>query len=77
MATTLLEKLEEKIDNSIEIIELLRLQIEEAEDKIVKLEEKNQLLKNKQTEWEQNLSQMLQKLEIANPSKTNRAAELA
>ena len=78
MATTLLEKLEEKIDVSIETIELLRLQLEEAEEKIIKLEEKNQLLKNRQTEWEQNLAQMLQKLEIANPSKvTNRLTESA
>ena len=68
MATTILEKLEEKIDISIEAIELLRLQLEEAEDKIASLEEKNFMLKNRQTEWEQNLSQMLQKLEIANPS---------
>ena len=78
MATTLLEKLEEKIDVSIETIELLRLQLEEAEEKIIKLEEKNHLLKNRQTEWEQNLAQMLQKLEIANPSKvTNRLTESA
>jgi cell division protein ZapB len=78
MATTLLEKLEEKIDISIETIELLRLQVEEAEEKIIKLEEKNHLLKNRQTEWEQNLAQMLQKLEIANPSKvTNRLTESA
>ena len=78
MATTLLEKLEEKIDVSIETIELLRLQVEEAEEKIIKLEEKNHLLKNRQTEWEQNLAQMLQKLEMANPSKvTNRLTESA
>jgi cell division protein ZapB len=77
MATTILEKLEEKIDISIETIELLRLQLEEAEEKIANLEEKNFILKNRQTEWEQNLSQMLQKLEIANPSTVVTKAPIA
>ena len=37
MTNPLLQKLEEKIDNAIETIELLRLQLEEQEEKLIKL----------------------------------------
>ena len=63
MPSELLQKLEEKIDNAVETIELQRLQIEELEDKQTKLQNENNALKNKHSSWEQNLSTMLEKLE--------------
>lgn len=69
MSSELLFKLEEKIDHAIENIELLRLQVEELEDRNQSLIDENAALKNKQTTWEQNLSLMLQKLDSVNNKK--------
>lgn len=66
MSSELLFKLEEKIDNAVETVELLRLQVEELEDRNQSLIDENAALKNKQTTWEQNLSLMLQKLDSVN-----------
>ncbi len=67
MSSELLQKLEDKIDNALETIELLRLQNEELEDKYAKLLEENSSLQNKHTAWEQNLSNMLEKLDAIEP----------
>lgn len=60
--SNLLEELDRRVDNTIETIELLRLQIDELEEKYNKLTGENDALKGKQSSWEQNLSVMLQKL---------------
>lgn len=62
MSNELLQKLEYKIENAIESIELLKLQIEELEEKNSKLVSENLSLKNKQASWEKNLTSMLDKL---------------
>lgn len=67
MSSELLQKLEGKIDNAIETIELLRLQAEELEEKHSKLLNENSSLRNKQAAWEQNLSNMLEKLDAIEP----------
>lgn len=67
MSNELLQRLEEKIDNVLETVELLRLQNEELEEKYAKLIEDNTSLKNKHTAWEQNLTNMLEKLDAVEP----------
>ncbi len=67
MSNELLQKLEDKIDNVLETIELLRMQHEELEDKYEKLLNENTLIKNKQATWEQNLTNMLEKLDAVEP----------
>lgn len=67
MSSELLQKLEEKIDNAVETIELLRLQAEELEEKNSRLNNENTALKNKQAAWEQNLATMLEKLDAIEP----------
>ncbi len=70
MSTELLQKLEDKIDNAIETIELLRLQSDELEEKYSKLLNENTMLRNKQATWEQNLANMLEKLDAIEPKTT-------
>lgn len=67
MAGELLQKLEDKIDNVLETIELLRLQNDELEEKYSKLLNENNLLKNKHSAWEENLTTMLEKLDAIEP----------
>lgn len=67
MSSELLQKLEDKIDNAVETIELLRLQNEELEEKNSRLNNENTALKNKQAAWEQNLANMLEKLDAIEP----------
>ena len=62
MSNQLLEQLEAKIDETVETIEILRLQIEELEEKNTKLQDENQVLKDKHLAWEQTLNSMLSKL---------------
>ena len=63
MSNHLLEKLEEKIDNVIETIEMLRMEIEDLELKNKTLIEENTGLKGRQSQWEQGLSKLLNKLD--------------
>lgn len=62
MSNELLQKLESKIQNAVETIELLKMQIEELEEKNVKIMNENASLRNKQASWEKNLNVMLDKL---------------
>ncbi len=71
MSSQLLQQLEDKIDSAIEIIELLHIQIEELEEKNRALHADNAALKNRQTQWEQNLASLLRKLEGADLSPIN------
>lgn len=63
MSSDILQKLETKIDNAIETIELLRLQIEELESKNEKLILENSSIKERQAAWGENLNIMLNKLD--------------
>lgn len=62
MSSQLLEQLEAKVDETVEIIEIMRLQIEELEEKNVKLQDDNNVLKDKHEAWEKTLYSMLNKL---------------
>lgn len=70
MSIQLLEKLEEKIDHAIEVIEFQRLQIEELEEKNTILQADNTALKGRQTHFEQGLGTLLRKLEGAHLNNT-------
>jgi len=61
------------IDNTVETIELLRLQNDELEEKYNRLLEENNSLKDKQTTWEQNLTTMLEKLDAIEAKDTTYA----
>jgi|GEM_PF-1122773 len=75
MSNELLQRLENSVENAIETIEMLRLQIEDLEDKRARLIEENQTLKAKQSSWEHNLSTMLEKLEnVDNQNFTSKEA---
>ncbi len=81
MSNELLAKLEDKINNALETIELLNLQNEELEEKYSKLLNENTALKNKHAAWEQNLTNMLEKLDAIEPKaptfKANTSAAVA
>lgn len=67
MSSELLQRLEDKIDNALETIELLRLQNEELEEKYSRLLNENNMLKSEQAAWGQNLTTMLEKLGASEP----------
>ena len=73
MAHEILQRLEDRIDNAIETIELLRLQLEDAENKRERLIAENQILHNKNATWEQNLVTMLEKLDAIEILETSQA----
>lgn len=75
MSNELLQKLEDKIDNALETIELLRLQNDELEEKYARLLNDNNALKNKHATWEQNLTNMLEKLDAIEPKTTTQRIE--
>ncbi len=56
MSHELLSKLESKVQHAVELIELLRLQIEE-------LEEENADLKAEQAEWREELAALLRRFD--------------
>jgi cell division protein ZapB len=62
MSSQLLEQLEVKVDETVETIEILRLQIEELEEKNTSLQDENNVLKDKHDSWEKTLHSMLEKL---------------
>ena len=65
MSNHLFQQFEAKVDQALETIESLRIQVEEWEQRYADLEANNQILKNRQTQWENNLSILLRKLEGA------------
>ena len=56
MANNLLKKLEEKINEAIETIELSRMEVTD-------LKEQNEELENRYTDWETRLSNLIEKFE--------------
>lgn len=65
MSESIFQQLEAKVDCALEAIELLRLEIEEQEDKNQVLQAENAALRQKQSEWEHHLGDLLRKLEGA------------
>lgn len=75
MSNPLLAQLENKIDDVIETIEIMRLQIEELEEKNAILESENTTFKSRQLEWEQSLTTLLNKLDDVNPTSESEIIE--
>lgn len=63
MIQDLLFQFEQKVDNAIELIELLRLQIEE-------LEEENTALRGEQEKWRDDLVNLINRFDQIDPSAT-------
>lgn len=63
MVSISLQKLETKINEVIETVELLSLQVEESEQENTHLKRDNAELKQQQNEWEQTVVGLLGKLE--------------
>ena len=63
MVSISLQKLETKINEVIETVELLNLQVEESEQANTRLQRENADLKQQQNEWEQTVIGLLGKLE--------------
>lgn len=72
MSNQLLQKLEDKVNHALEVIELLRMQVEELEAVNANLKTENADLKSRQLLWEQSLSALLRKLSHVD----NRAASM-
>lgn len=75
MSHDLLVKLEVKIDDLLDTLEILRLQVSDLEEKNLKLQADNAALKTRQSEWEQSLTTLLSKLDDINPN-TDQAEEI-
>lgn len=63
MSSRLLEQLEKKIDDTLETMQMLRLQLEELEQKNSTLEEENRHLSTRHSQWEDGLHTLLNKLD--------------
>ena len=72
-----LQKLEAKINEVIETVELLHLQVEESEQANTRLQRDNTELKQQQNEWEQTVIGLLSKLEKLQTSHTATKQETA
>jgi FtsZ-binding cell division protein ZapB len=70
MVSISLEKLEVKINEVIETVELLHLQVEESEQANTRLQRDNAELKQQQNEWEQTVIGLLGKLEKLQTNQT-------
>ena len=68
MANDLLKKLEEKINEAIETIELSRMEVTD-------LKEQNEVLENRYTDWETRLSTLIEKFEQLEESEDTEVEE--
>ena len=59
----LLEKLDVKVEGTLETIELMKIQIEDLEEKIRELTAINLELQNEKIAWEQGIGDILQKID--------------
>lgn len=62
MSGELLQQLATKIDETIETIEIMKMRIEELEELNLQLQKNNNLLREKQSTWEESLKSMLSKV---------------
>lgn len=76
MSNHLLIQLEVKIDDMIETLEILRLQVSDLEAKNDTLQTENAALKTRQSQWEQSLTTLLNKLEDVNPETTEKVEQI-
>lgn len=72
MSINLFQQLEDKISNTLSMLEHLKIQLEEAHEKNHALQNEITILKNRQTQWEQSLSHMLRKLDFVDSPKTEK-----
>lgn len=63
MTSDLLLQLEQKVSHAVEVIELLRLQVEE-------LEKENTVLKAEHEKWRRDLSALIKRLDIVDTQTT-------
>ncbi len=63
MTSDLLLKLEQKVSHAVEVIELLRLQVEE-------LEKENTVLKAEHEKWRRDLSSLLKRFDLIDAPST-------
>lgn len=73
MTIDLLQQLEQKVAHAVEVIELLRMQIEELEEESITLKEENVTLKAEQEKWRNDLVGLIKRfdqIEGASPSET-------
>ncbi|RKF13126.1 cell division protein ZapB [Alginatibacterium sediminis] len=63
MSFEVLEKLESKIHNAVESIELLRMEIDELKEQNSQLADENGQLKQSQQAWQERLSALLGKMD--------------
>ena len=72
MSNELLQQLETKVDAAIEVIELLRLQVEELEDTNQRIQAENAKLNEVNVCYENNINNLLEKLaKVESSSKEN------
>lgn len=78
MSSQLFQKLEEKINQILEIVEMQRLQLDEALEENQSLISEISGLKVRQAQWEQCLSKLLYKIDAAdyNPNDTAERNEM-
>lgn len=76
MSNELIQKLDEKIDAALETIEILRLQLEESENKNKILSTENETLKENKTTWENNINNLLNKLNRIEEEKAEQINEV-
>lgn len=68
MSEQLFQKLEDKIMEALELIEFLRTQLQDEEEKNNDLRNEIDTLRNRQAQWENSLATMLRKLDSADLS---------
>lgn len=66
MSLELLTQLEQKIATSLEALELVNLELEELKTENQELKENNATLTKQQQEWEERLTNLLEKFTSAN-----------
>jgi FtsZ-binding cell division protein ZapB len=74
MSNQLLLKLEAKVNQALEVIEVLRIQLAEMEENNVVLKIENAEMQSRQLQWEQSLTALLQSLSNADLSKSNKGS---
>lgn len=80
MTSDLLLQLEKKVAHAVEVIELLRMQVEELEDVNQSLKIENQNLKTEHEQWRNDLSSLIQrfdKIDVEPNQKPRFAVKLA
>jgi len=78
MSEELLNTLEEKVQNAVEMIELLKVEVADSEPlkvQIAELTEENNALKEARSQWEEKLTSLIGKLEQLEEATESSASE--